>query len=436
MEKLYDRIDWANNTSPALNQTNLNKMSKAIDDIDDRVVDIAGTIMETVPQIQEDLAEAAELVEDAEAITTHPPMIGQNGNWWVWDTETDAYVDSGIDAGVSISVGTTTTLPAGNSATVTNVGTDTDPILNFGIPQGATGQNGQDGQDGVSPEVTITTITGGHTVTITDADHPSGQSFNVMDGADGGGHTIINSAGTSMTQRAGLQFEGMGVSDDSTNDKTVVTLPTPDYVDEQFNSTTTYTKGMTCISGNKRYRYINSNATSGHQPPDATYWVEESVASEGWKYAGSASWAPVPNSSDKATIYSKLQDCKVAIPAGARLVSFSFYIQARSKKEGTSEAIPYAITITGTLPIGITITETRDYMVTSFTYWNKEWNTWEPARPMIVFFDVNNNELRLTGIMQGGSGGQVDYSRDSGSCLVDLIGGGANGGYLLQAWYI
>ena len=59
-----------------------------------------------------------------------------------------------------------------------------------------------------------------------------------------------------------------------------VPAPTPDYVDAPYNSTTIYIKGMTCISGNKRYRYINSNATSGHQPPDATYWVEESVASE------------------------------------------------------------------------------------------------------------------------------------------------------------
>ena len=59
-----------------------------------------------------------------------------------------------------------------------------------------------------------------------------------------------------------------------------VPAPTPDYVDAPYNSTTTYTKGMTCISGNKRYRYINSNATSGHQPPNATYWVEESVAEE------------------------------------------------------------------------------------------------------------------------------------------------------------
>lgn len=47
------------------------------------------------------------------------------------------------------------------------------------------GPQGEPGEDGVSPEIEIEQITGGHTVTITDAEHPSGQSFNVMDGADG-----------------------------------------------------------------------------------------------------------------------------------------------------------------------------------------------------------------------------------------------------------
>lgn len=54
-------------------------------------------------------------------------------------------------------------------------------------PAGADGTDGADGADGVSPEVTITTITGGHRVKITDADHPQGQSFDVMDGTTQGG---------------------------------------------------------------------------------------------------------------------------------------------------------------------------------------------------------------------------------------------------------
>lgn len=49
----------------------------------------------------------------------------------------------------------------------------------------------------------------------------------------GSGHTILNSSGTSMTQRSNLQFSGgLTTSDDSTNGKTVVsdgvwTTPVP-----------------------------------------------------------------------------------------------------------------------------------------------------------------------------------------------------------------
>ena len=49
---------------------------------------------------------------------------------------------------------------------------------------GATGPTGATGEDGYSPVVTITNITGGHRVTITDKTHPSGQNFDVMDGED------------------------------------------------------------------------------------------------------------------------------------------------------------------------------------------------------------------------------------------------------------
>ena len=58
-------------------------------------------------------------------------------------------------------------------------------VFSFGIPAGLDGVDGTDGDDGVSPTVAISSVTGGHSVTITDADHPSGQSFNVLDGVDG-----------------------------------------------------------------------------------------------------------------------------------------------------------------------------------------------------------------------------------------------------------
>lgn len=75
----------------------------------------------------------------------------------------------------TINVGEVTTLNAGQPATVTNVGSESNVILNFGIPQGPqgeqgeAGENGADGTDGVSPTITI-----GQTSTL-----PAGQMASV-----------------------------------------------------------------------------------------------------------------------------------------------------------------------------------------------------------------------------------------------------------------
>ena len=61
----------------------------------------------------------------------------------------------------------------------------TDYVPTAQRAQGEPGTPGADGDDGVSPEVTIGSITGGHSVIITDRDHPDGQTFNVMDGDQG-----------------------------------------------------------------------------------------------------------------------------------------------------------------------------------------------------------------------------------------------------------
>jgi deoxyribodipyrimidine photolyase len=57
LPKLFQRIFWHNNTTPAIQEDNLNAMSKGLSDVDDRVIGLAGTIMEDVPQIQEDMEE-------------------------------------------------------------------------------------------------------------------------------------------------------------------------------------------------------------------------------------------------------------------------------------------------------------------------------------------------------------------------------------------
>ena len=180
MEKLYERIDFENGTTPALNDTNLNAISKALDDIDDRVILIAGDVLVTVPQLQEMMTHADQIMDALEQMSQNPPYIGENGDWYVFNTTTLEYEDSGVDASISVTIADVTAIAPDATPYVTNTGTDTDPVFHLFIPKGETGD------DGFSPEVTITTITGGHRVTITDADHPQGQSFDVMDGGGGG----------------------------------------------------------------------------------------------------------------------------------------------------------------------------------------------------------------------------------------------------------
>lgn len=82
-----------------------------------------------------------------------------------------------VGATPNLTIGTVTTLPEGSQATATITGTDEDPVLNLGIPVGDTGD------PGISPTITVTEITGGHEVSVTDAEGT--ESFNVMDGLDG-----------------------------------------------------------------------------------------------------------------------------------------------------------------------------------------------------------------------------------------------------------
>lgn len=87
-----------------------------------------------------------QLVEDliitAESINTNPPKIGTNGNWWIWDVPTMAYVDSGVDASITVNIADITMLSPDATPYVTNTGTNTDPVFHLFIPRGQTGATG------------------------------------------------------------------------------------------------------------------------------------------------------------------------------------------------------------------------------------------------------------------------------------------------------
>lgn len=71
------------------------------------------------------------------------------------------------------------------------VGTVAEWLLSL---KGANGQNGTDGANGTSPTVAVSTITGGHRITITDIDHPNGVAVDIMDGVDGSDADVAGEA--------------------------------------------------------------------------------------------------------------------------------------------------------------------------------------------------------------------------------------------------
>lgn len=136
---------------------------------------------------------AVQVVADVTDAASHYPRIGDNGNWFVWDITAGEWVDTGVAAGGGGSGGedgfspavTITAITGGHRVTITDK--DHPSGQTFDVmdgEEGAPGRPGAPGTPGTSPSVSVATITGGHRVTITDAAHPQGQSIDVMDGSD------------------------------------------------------------------------------------------------------------------------------------------------------------------------------------------------------------------------------------------------------------
>ena len=119
---------------------------------------------------------AAESAQAAVDVALHPPVLkDENDHWWIWDAELDDYKDSGIDAGVSLTVSPeTVTGEPGSAAKVENIGTETDPVLRFTIPRG---ENGEAGDAGLPPHLIVGKDSDLGTVLPVDADtlegHPA-----------------------------------------------------------------------------------------------------------------------------------------------------------------------------------------------------------------------------------------------------------------------
>ena len=101
----------------------------------------------------------------------------------------------------TIQIGNVRTLNPGDNATVTNTsGSDTNVILDFGIPQGERGIQGipgASGSDGVSPVAYVTPITGGARVVIEDAQNTT--TADIMDGYSPSATVTQNTGSATIT---------------------------------------------------------------------------------------------------------------------------------------------------------------------------------------------------------------------------------------------
>lgn len=65
MNKIFNRIIFENGTTPAINEANLNAITKAIDDIDDRVVELADDTLVAVPEVKEAIVKVETELKEA-----------------------------------------------------------------------------------------------------------------------------------------------------------------------------------------------------------------------------------------------------------------------------------------------------------------------------------------------------------------------------------
>ncbi len=182
--KAYARITWVNepSTDTPLNATNLNKIDVALNEIDNRVLQLQGSAyvhikysahaaptniqMSSIPDVYMGICVTSEETAptQANAYTWNrvrgEKVVLQSANGYIqWKYENDANWtniialtelkgDTGAkgDTGTAatITISETTTSAAGGNASVENIGTSGAAVLKFTIPRGADGDDGRE----------------------------------------------------------------------------------------------------------------------------------------------------------------------------------------------------------------------------------------------------------------------------------------------------
>ena len=201
--------------------------------------------------------------------------------------------DTGDSA--SVNAGTTTTGAPGTSASVTNVGTESNAIFNFTIPEGEKGDPGDTG-NGIDNIVKTGTsgLTDTYTITFTDE---TITTFDVVNGEDGedGVNAYLYIAYASDDSGAGFTTTFNSALDYIAIKNTTTEIPTPQASDftglwkkykgekgdngerglnwrnEEYSGATTYSVDDALFYNGSSYRCILES--TGNLPTNTTYWA-------------------------------------------------------------------------------------------------------------------------------------------------------------------
>ena len=189
-------------------------------------VDPSDPVPNWVAQVQEIASEASEDAADALTIAQGVKAQADAGDFNGRDG-TDG--TDGVSPTVSVS-----DITGGHRVVITDLnGSHTFDVIN-----GVDGTDGTDGTDGYSPTVSITDITGGHRVTITDVN--GSHSFDVMDGTGGGGGAVDSVNG--QTGTVVLDAADVGALPDSTTIPSAATSAPADLGTKAVGTSTKYAR--------------------------------------------------------------------------------------------------------------------------------------------------------------------------------------------------
>ena len=204
----YEKQTWVDGVTP-LDAEHLNHMEQGIS------------------QLSEEIANIPSGKDGADGQDGITPTIGENGNWYLGDTDT----------------GKPSRGEKGDEGQPGKDGQDGRP--------GKDGNDGQPGKDGTSPVISISAIPGGHRITITDANGT--KTVDVMNGSNGKDGTNGN--------------DGTSVSVSSVSEST----------EDGGSNVVTFSDGKTLTVNNGK---AGSNGKDGKTPVKGTDYYTESDKTE------------------------------------------------------------------------------------------------------------------------------------------------------------